>query len=150
MLVTDKPEDTPSTNALDNPNKRPIQGALIEAAWVKFAGTSHIALEDPPELDEGRTYIVKATCRKVETTLRKDNEERHAVVMEIDTIYEQGKVPIVDEKQPSLFEAEDGEGPGILRSVPDDESDDEDYGDEDGDEDGEPEVDRPGFSDADE
>lgn len=104
MLVTDKPEGVPSTNALD---KQPIQGALIEAAFVKFAGTSASALDDPPELDEARTYIVKATCTAVHHELRRDNEERITITMAIDSLYEQGKVPIVDEQQGSLYAIED-------------------------------------------
>lgn len=138
-MIKDQPEALPSTDAL-NPTPG-VQGALIESAWVKFAGTSHIALEDPPELDEPRTYIVKATCKKVETTLRKDNEERHAVVMEIDSIYERGKVPIVDDKQPTLFDGQDpdADDEGVDGDGSDDESDAEVE---------EHEVDRPGFSDA--
>lgn len=106
MLVTDQPENLPSSNDLDKLDL-PTQGALIEAAWVRFNGTSAVALEDPPEPGEGRVYIVKATCVKTETALRKDNEERHTVTMEIDSCYEHGKVPIVDENQGALFDAEE-------------------------------------------
>jgi len=35
---------------------------LIEASRVKFAGMSSDNLEDPPKLDEARTYTVEATC----------------------------------------------------------------------------------------
>ncbi len=98
-LIKDEPEHIGTTDEL----AKTVQGALIEAAWVKFAGSSVVALDDPPELDESRVYIVKATCRKRENTLRKDHEERLAVTMEIDSCYERGKVPIVDEDQPSLF-----------------------------------------------
>lgn len=105
--VTEMPTDLPTTNALDNIDK-PIQGALIEAAFVRFSGSSAVALDDPPELDEPRTYIVKATCKSVNHALRKDNEERVTVVMEIDSCYEQGKVPIVDDNQASLFGDDDG------------------------------------------
>lgn len=101
-LVTDKeaPADVPSTDTY----KQPVQGALIDAAFVKFAGTSGGELEDPPTLDEVRTYVVQSKCKKIETTLRADHEERLTVTMEILSCFEQGKVPIVDEPQPSLFE----------------------------------------------
>ncbi|MGV0793052.1 hypothetical protein [Mycolicibacterium sp. XJ1819] len=108
--ITTAPKDLPTTNALAD---QPVQGALIEAAFVRFTGTSAVALEDPPELDVPKTYIVKATCVKRMNELRKDNEERLTVVMEIDSCYERGKVPIVDENQGSLFgdsdESEDDE-----------------------------------------
>ena len=100
-IVTEQPDGIPSTNALDN---QPIQGALIEAAFVRFAGSSTVALDDPPELDESRTYIVKATCVKRLTELRKDKEELLSVTMKIDSCYEQGKVPIVNENQGSLYD----------------------------------------------
>lgn len=99
VTATEAPEDVPSTDST-----KPVQGALIEAAFVKFAGSSADVLEDPPGLDEARTYIVQAKCKKVETTLRADHEERLTVTMEILSCYEKGKVPIVDEPQPSLFE----------------------------------------------
>lgn len=103
MLVTDQPESLPTTNALDG---QPVQGALIEAAFVRFNGSSNGALEDPPALDEERTYIVKATCIELKHKRNKDHEERVTAVMEIDSCFERGKVPIVDENQGSLF----GEG----------------------------------------
>lgn len=110
-LVTGQPENLPTTNAL-------AQGALIEEAFVRFLGGSHAALGNPPAKGEQRTYIVKATCSKHIDELRKDSEDRLTVVMDIDSLYEQGKVPIVDENQGSLYavgdteDAEDTEGGG--------------------------------------
>ncbi len=101
-------------------------------------------LDNPPERREERTYVVKAVCKGYDIRDRADGEERVVAVMEIQSCYEQGKVPIVDEKQPSLFDAQDGLGPGIVR--PADEHDDEDEPDDEGDEGDEPEVDRPDFS----
>lgn len=68
----------------------------------------------------------------VSLMLRADHEERFTVTMEIQSCYERGKVPIVDEKQPSLF------------PVPNPEAD-ETPGESGIDLSG---VDRPGFSDA--
>jgi hypothetical protein len=66
-LVTDQPEGLPTTNALDS---LPITGAkslqipAIDASWVKFTGTSGDLIDNPPAIDESRTYVVKATCTK--------------------------------------------------------------------------------------
>lgn len=128
-LVTDQPEGLPTTNALDN---LPVQGTLIEAAMVQFSGNSGELLDNPPALDHERVYLVKATCVEVKQKHRDDGELRTTVVMKIDSCYERGRVPIVDEAQPSLY------------SVPDEPEADEDAAGQD-----EPVVDRPGFSDAD-
>lgn len=85
------------------------QGALIEAAFVRFTGGSGEALGDPPAKNEQRTYIVKATCIKHIDEIRKDSEDRLTCVMEIDSLYEKGKVPIVDENQGSLYSEDDEE-----------------------------------------
>jgi hypothetical protein len=112
VLVKDQPENLPSTNALD---KFGEQGALIEAAFVRFSGGSGAALESPPAKGEQRTYIVKATCIKHIDEVRKDNEDRLTVVMDIDSLWEKGKQPDVDQNQGSLFgddettDDEDGE-----------------------------------------
>lgn len=99
-LVTGQPENLPTTNAL-------AQGALIEEAFIKFSGGSGKALGDPPTKGESRTYIVKATCTKILDEVRKDNEDRLTITMDIDSLYEQGKVPIVDENQGSLYAVDD-------------------------------------------
>lgn len=106
--IKDKPEGLKSTNALDD---LPAQGALIEAAVVKFTGNGG-ALDDPPNLEEQRTYIVKATCVGHDHRLRKDGEERVTAIMEIDACWEKGKQPDVDQNQGSLFptgDADDGD-----------------------------------------
>lgn len=124
------PADIPTTET-PTPGK-PVQGALIEAAFVKFSGTSGGELDDPPKLDDERVYIVTGKCKKVESVLRADHEERFTVTMEIMSCYERGKVPIVDEAQPSLFADPNPEA-------------DENPGESGIDLSG---VDRPGFSDA--
>jgi len=100
MLVKDQPENLPTTNELDKFS--PVQGALIESAVVKFTGNGG-ALDDPPQLEEQRTYVVKATCVGHDHRLRKDGEERVTAIMEIDSCYEKGKQPDVDTNQGSLF-----------------------------------------------
>lgn len=112
MLVTDKPDNLPSGNDLDKFKvSQPMQGALIEASFVTFAGTSGGMIEDPPDLDDERTYIVKASCKEVKRARRKDNEERVTTVMEITSVFEQGKVPTIASPG-SLFEGQDDEGSG--------------------------------------
>ena len=103
-LVTDQPEGLPTTNALD---QLPIQQALIEASFVKFTGTSGEPLDGVPGVDEERTYIVKAVCKGYDVRKRADHENRVVAVMEITSCHERGKVPIVDESQPSLYSVPD-------------------------------------------
>lgn len=87
----------------DNPGDLEPQ-PLIEAAKVKIVGgMSEYALEDPPKYGEHRTYIVKAWCKKQHLD-KVDGEDRMVVDMHQISIYEQGKVPIVDEAQPMLFD----------------------------------------------
>ena len=106
-LITEPPADIPTTNALDG-IEEPRQGVIIDAAYVRFAGTSTGSLDDPPELEESRIYIVKATCVGIDRRLRKDSEERVTVVMEIDWLHEKGKAPVLEDNQQPLF-TEDGQ-----------------------------------------
>lgn len=121
MLVTDQPEDIPATtkNDLDNLKLPPSQGGAhplqipaIESTFVKFTGTSGELLDNPPEQDESRTYIVKAVCTGYDIRTRADGERRVVAVMDIESCYERGRVPIVDENQGSLFPAQDGDDDG--------------------------------------
>jgi len=95
-----KASDHPSTNALDG---LPKQEGLLEAAFVSFRGTSNGALEDSPELDEERTYVVRAKCVERKHKRNKDHEERIVTVMEIEWMREQGKAPAADPNQGSLL-----------------------------------------------
>ena len=66
-------------------------------------GMSKDALPDPPKRGESKTYIVKATCS--EARIKKVNgSDRLVCVMDMEMVYEQGKVPIVDDAQPMLFD----------------------------------------------
>lgn len=95
-----KASDHPSTNALDS---QPLQQSLTDAAFVSFRGTSNGALEDGPDLDEERTYIVRAKCVERKHKRNKDHEERIVTVMEIEWMREQGKAPAGDPNQTSLL-----------------------------------------------
>lgn len=99
-LISDR--EAPKGITLANPEP------LFEAAKVKIVGgMSAYALDNPPAIGEERTYIVKARCKKHETD-RVDGEDRLIVQMEHLSIYERGRVPIVDE-QPALFGESDAE-----------------------------------------
>ena len=66
-------------------------------------GMSPDALSNPPQRGEWRTYVIKAKC--IEHRYKTVNDaDRLVCVMEHEWIYEQGKVPIVDEhaNQPQL------------------------------------------------
>lgn len=128
MPDTTKASDHPSTNALAG---LPHQQALAEAAFVSFRGASNGALEDGPDLDEERTYIVRAKCVERKHKRNKDHEERIVTVMEIEWCREQGKSPAtVDPNQTS-----------ILNVVPNPAAVDGESLEQAGDD-----VDRPGFS----
>lgn len=100
-VIKEQPTNLPSTNDLD---RLPLQTAVIEAAWVRFTGSSTGALEDAPELDEERTYIVRAKCAERKHKRNKDHEERLTAVMEIEWVREQGKAPAPsDPNQTSLL-----------------------------------------------
>ena len=97
--ITEAPENLPKA-------ERPLIEAPRAAKVKIVGGMSEYALEDPPEYGEERTYIVKAWCKKVHLD-EVDGEPRMVVDMLQTSIYERGKVPIVDERQPGLFDADD-------------------------------------------
>lgn len=106
-LIKDQPEDLTEANPdalkdIPAPGSHPLQLAAIEATFVKFVGTSGDLIDNPPEQDDERTYIVKAKCSGFDIRKRKDGERRVVAVMEITSCYERGRVPIVNE-DPALY-----------------------------------------------
>jgi hypothetical protein len=106
-LIKDAPEDLPESNPdtqkdIPAAGSHPLQLEAIDATFVKFVGTSGELLDNPPEQDAERTYIVKAKCSGFDIRKRKDGERRVVAVMEITSCYERGRVPIVDENTPTL------------------------------------------------
>lgn len=96
------PDDIPKANA-------PIFEDEPSTAKVKIiGGMSEHALQNPPRIGEKRVYWVEAFCKKHELD-HVDGETRLVCVMEHSSIYEKGKVPIVDEKrgEPGLFDDHD-------------------------------------------
>ena len=128
-LITDKPENVPTTNALDD-----IADDLLDKppAYLAF-GLSPAALEDPPAVGEIRTYIVRTRCIGEHGPIeRKDGDMRYTRSLSIQACWESGKKPPeTADDQGALFD-EDGQ-PVDEDGQPVDEDQDED-GFNDGDE----------------
>jgi hypothetical protein len=80
---------------------------LIEASRVKFAGMSSDSLEDPPKLDEARTYTVEATCTAITRERMKDGEMRLVAKMQVDELWEGSGPKPAAESEPGLFDEND-------------------------------------------
>jgi hypothetical protein len=110
-LITDKeaPPDIPTTDALAD-----IDTGQDETppAYLSF-GQSPAALDEPPEVGEVRTYIVRARCTGEHGPIeRKDGEMRYTRTMQIQWCHEQGKKPPADGNQPGLFDHGDEDQDG--------------------------------------
>ena len=121
-LVTDKPNDIPSSNDLDS-----IDLGDVPPAYLSF-GSSPMAYGDPPEVGDTRTYVVRVECTGQSESVRTDGEHRYGRKLTILWAVQEGKPkpPDPDEEQPGLFDEDD--------EVPVEADDDEDHDDEDGDE----------------
>ncbi|MCV7100055.1 hypothetical protein [Mycobacterium palustre] len=100
-LIIDKPEGLRSSNDLDA-----IPTDILDAppAYLWF-GTSPCAVENPPEIDEVRTYIVRVRCTGKTEKERTDGEMRHGRQLSIQACWESGKQPPnTDDDQPGLFD----------------------------------------------
>lgn len=108
-LVTEKPEDIASTNALDE-----IPDDLLQIAPAYYSlGTTPAPMENPPEIGETRTVLARVKCTGEGKTVRTDGELRYTRKFEIQACWEKGQPepPDADEQQPGLFdEGEQGEG----------------------------------------
>lgn len=133
MLITDReaPPDVPTTNNLVN-IVDPDDNAA-EPAYLSF-GSTPVAMDNPPEVGEKRTYIVRVKCTGQSESVRTDGEHRYGRKLSILWAVEKGKAepPDPDADQPSLFE--DADEPDAEDDQDDDELTDEECG-------------RPSFSD---
>lgn len=94
-LATTPPSDLKPADGEQDP---------IDEAYLRFR-TNGIKLEEPPAKDQAVTLIVKGTCVGVHNDTMKDGEEKVTHVIEVDSAYERGRVPIVDEGKPAgLFD----------------------------------------------
>lgn len=140
-LITDKPQGLPSGNALDD---IPDDILSAPAAYLSF-GSSPNAMDEPPELGDIKTYIVRAKCVGQSCSERQDGELRYGRRLSIVGCWEAGKQPpSTDEDQPGLFDEAGDPNPDAL----DDEDQDQDE-DEGGDGDAWDEI-SPAFSHSDE
>ncbi|GAC70807.1 hypothetical protein [Gordonia soli] len=93
-LAKNPPADLPSTET------KP----LIEEAYISIA-TGGLKLENPPAKNKSIVLIVKGTCKGINDETMKDGEDKVTHKIVADSIYERGKVPIVDEGKPKgLFD----------------------------------------------
>ncbi|MCV7358511.1 hypothetical protein [Mycolicibacterium fluoranthenivorans] len=156
MLVTDKPEDIPTTNALDNVED-PDANLEIKPAYLAL-GTTPAAVVNPPAVGDIEYFMVRTRCTGEHgPLLRSDGEVRYRRDLQIQAIWKPGDPEPEIEKtqaqkdaesaaeaaanQPTLFDGQDpdADDEGVDGEGSDDESDAEVE---------EHEVDRPGFSDA--
>lgn len=103
-LVTDKPDDIPSSNDLDH-----IDLGDTPPAYLSFGSTPN-AMSEPPEVGETRTYVVRVECTGQSESVRTDGEHRYGRKLNVLWAVQQGKAepPDPDGEQPALFD-EDGE-----------------------------------------
>lgn len=80
----------------------------LEACRVKFVGMSMDSLEDPPEIDDEMTFVVRTRCVGSGRQRMKDGELRHTRSMEVLTLEPQGG-PVKPAATPNLFSVE-GDG----------------------------------------
>lgn len=95
MLITDKPEDLPSTNALDDVED-PSPAVEIPPAYLSF-GTTPCAIENPPADGDLVYYMVRARCTGEHGPVtRSDGEKRYKRDLKIQAIW------LPDEDEPEL------------------------------------------------
>ncbi|UVF60336.1 hypothetical protein SEA_MURP_62 [Gordonia phage Murp] len=96
-LATEPPPELPRTT------DDPTQKDLGEGEYIKIR-VDGLKLPNPPAKNESVTLIVKGTCREIHDKTMKDGEDRLVHYIDADSIYERGKVPIVDEAPKGLFD----------------------------------------------
>lgn len=89
--------------------QEPIEG--LESVRVKFVGMSMDSLEDPPEIDDEMTFVVRMRCVGSGRQRMKDGELRHTRSMEVLTLEPQARPPAKPAATPNLFGI-DGDGDG--------------------------------------
>ncbi|QFG08122.1 hypothetical protein SEA_PCORAL7_62 [Gordonia phage PCoral7] len=95
-LATEPPPQLPSTTA------GPDQDTGDEA-YIKIR-VNGLKLPNPPAKHDSITLIVKGTCYEVQDKTAADGEDRLVHLIDADSIYERGRVPIVDDKPKGLFD----------------------------------------------
>src|SRR2546426_293019 len=91
-----------STNALDD-----IEADLLSVPPAYFSlGTTPQPMEDPPEIGDVVTVIVRARCTGTSDSVRTDGELRHGRKFDIQAAWFKGQPepPDADADQPGLFD----------------------------------------------
>lgn len=94
--------DHPSTNALDD-----IEADLLQVAPAYFSlGSTPQPMEDPPQIGDVVTVVVRAKCTGTSDSVRTDGELRHGRKFDIQAAWMQGQPepPDADAPQPALFD----------------------------------------------
>jgi hypothetical protein len=105
-IVSEKPQDVPSSNDLDKLDIDTESGLSIDA-YVGFGATPK-ALPNPPKIGDVVTYLVKAECVCDGRARRADGEMRYSRKMSIISVWKPGETePVTDSDQGELF---DGDG----------------------------------------
>ncbi|UVK59001.1 hypothetical protein SEA_KAPPAFARMDELTA_63 [Gordonia phage KappaFarmDelta] len=95
-LATEPPPELPSTTSGLDPDNSDGQYIKIRVNGLK--------LDNPPSKGEAVTLIVKGTCHEIHDKTMKDGEDKVVHYIDAESVYERGKVPIVDEGPKGLFD----------------------------------------------
>ncbi|QKO02379.1 hypothetical protein SEA_BLINGBLING_58 [Gordonia phage BlingBling] len=94
-LASEPPPELPSTTAGLDPDS--------DGQYIKIR-VNGLKLDNPPAKGEAVTLIVKGTCHEIHDKTMKDGEDKVVHYIDADSVYERGKVPIVDEGPKGLFD----------------------------------------------
>ncbi|MDJ0006485.1 hypothetical protein [Gordonia alkanivorans] len=95
-LATEPPPELPTTSGDPNATSSDEQYVKIRVNGLK--------LDNPPAKGDSVTLIVKGTCHEIHDKTMKDGEDKVVHYIDAESIYERGKVPIVDEGPKGLFD----------------------------------------------
>lgn len=104
--VKDKPTGLPSVNELDK-----FETDLLSVPPAYFSlGSTPQPMEDPPQIGDTITVLVRAKCTGTSDSVRTDGELRHGRKFTIQAAWLPGQAepPDATAEQPALF-GEDGE-----------------------------------------
>lgn len=106
MLVTDKPEDIPTTNALDNVED-PDANLEIKPAYLALGTTPPAAVVNPPAVGDIEYFMVRTRCTGEHgPLLRSDGEVRYRRDLQIQAIWKPGDPEPEIEKTQAQKDAE--------------------------------------------
>jgi hypothetical protein len=105
MLITDKPEDLPSTNQLDEIDDD-LLGGTVPPAYLSF-GMTPCAIENPPADGDLVYFMVRARCTGEHGPVtRSDGEKRYKRDLKIQAIWLPGDPEPEEPKTQAELDAE--------------------------------------------